>query len=137
MKKELYFTLENKNQCYGTLVEWWEKHKAFNGTAIPFESIPNRIFTVCRDGVELYKVAVYSTDSDMCWIGWITSNPHTTMKERYKSLEFLYDKISKYMSSIGFNILVSKTKQTGLMRTLDNTGFDNVEPLTNFYIKQI
>ena len=59
------------------------------------------------------------------------------MKERYKSLEFLYDKISKYMSSIGFNILVSKTKQTGLMRTLDNTGFDNVEPLTNFYIKQI
>ena len=137
MNNELYYYLEKKGDCYGTLKDWWKQHEAFEGNDIPYESMPTRVFTVARNGVELYKVDVYATDSDMCWIGWITANPYTTMRQRYKALEFLYNKISEYMSSIGFNVMISKTKQTGLMKTLDNTGFINIEPQTNFYIKDL
>lgn len=139
--KNLFWKLERKEDCYKTLEKWWKQHKAFEGNNIPYESMPNRVFTALlkEDGetIELYKVAVYVTDSDMCWIGWITSNPETTLKQRYRALEFLYKHIAFHMYTEGYNVLISKTKQTGLMKALDNTGFLNIEPQTNFYIKDL
>lgn len=139
--KDFRWKLEDKSACYLRLVKWWKTHRAFEGGSIPYESMPNRVFSVMReiDGewTELYSVAVYATDSDMCWIGWITSNPETTLKNRHRALEYLYNIISIEMSKVGFSVLISKTKQTGLMRTLDKTGFMNIEPQTNFFIKNI
>ena len=129
--------LENKSVCYKKLTDWWSTHKAFEGNFIPYKSMPNRIFTVYKNDVDLYSVAVYITDSNMCWIGWITSNPNSKPSDRNKSLEFLYNKISLEMKIQGYDIIISKTKQSGLMRTLKNTGFINIEPKTNFYIKNL
>lgn len=134
---EFNWKLEHKSTCYDKLVDWWVKHKAFEGETIPYKSMPNRVFTVSNKERDLYSVAVYITDSDMCWIGWITSNPSSALKERYKALEFLYGIISKEMKTQGFEIVISKTKQKGLMKTLKNTGFINIEPNTNFYIKKL
>jgi hypothetical protein len=131
------FRLESKTECYDKLVGWWKTHEAFEGKFIPYSSMPNRIFTVYKDEIDLYSVAVYITDSDMCWIGWITSNPASKIKSRYKALEYLYEQISNTMKSQGFSIVISKTKQSGLMKTLTNTGFINIEPSTNFYIKNL
>lgn len=129
--------LESKSICYGKLKDWWTTHKAFEGEFIPYSSMPNRVFTVSNEDKDLYSVAVYITDSDMCWIGWITSNPYSKPRDRNKALEFLYTQICVEMKAQGFEIVISKTKQNGLMRTLKNTGFINIEPNTNFYIKNL
>lgn len=131
------FRLESKAECYDKLVDWWKTHKAFEGELIPYSSLPRRVFTVYKGDTDLYSVAVYITDSDMCWIGWITSNPASKIKSRYKALDYLYEQISNTMRSQGYSIVISKTKQTGLMKTLKNTGFINIEPNTNFYIKNL
>lgn len=138
--------LENKAKCYSTLVDWWRKHEAFDGKLIPYNSMPNRVFTVSNTKkdvygkwsvkTDLYSVAVYATDSNICGIGWITSNPYAKIKEKYKALEFLYDIILNEMGTQGFDIVLSKTKQTGLMRTLKSTGFINIEPNTNVFLNK-
>lgn len=131
------FKLEDKSVCYERLTKWWEKHKAFEGEYIPYESMPHRIFTISNDIRDLYSVAIYISDSNICWIGWITSNPDSAPREKVKALEELYGYISKIMKEHGFDIIISKTKQRGLARALNNNGFINIEPNTNFYIKNI
>ena len=139
--KYLSWKLEHKKDCYKRLTTWWKSHDAFEGHNIPYNSMPVRVFTAMRkvggELINIYSIAVYVTDSDMCWVGWITSNPHTTRKQRQGGLEYLYNTISEEMAKIGFTILISKTKQENLMGVLDKTGFKNIEPQTNFYIKNI
>lgn len=133
--------LEDKSQCYSRLQLWWDKHKAFENNHIPYESTPSRIFTVSGDvegeEVDLYSVAIFVTDSDICWVGWITSNPFTSSKLKVGALSYLYDIITIVMKSQGFKSMVGHAKLNSLMEALNNSGFTNVEPETNFYIKHL
>ena len=134
--------LEDKSVCYEKLKRWWDLHEAFEGNHIPYNSMPNRVFTVSTEIegelIDLYSVAIIVTDTDMCWIGWITSNPlfenHSCKKG---ALEYLYGIIAIVMKSQGFESIVAHAKLNGLMKALENSGFVNAEPKTNFYIKNL
>tara|TARA_R110000796_G_scaffold59371_4_gene136833 strand:- start:3996 stop:4418 length:423 start_codon:yes stop_codon:yes gene_type:complete len=134
--------LEDKSVCYKRLKMWWDEHDAFGSNHIPYNSVPNRVFTVSvdlEDGeVDLYSVAIIITDTDICWVGWITSNPFCK-ETKYKvgALKYLYNIISIVMKSQGFESIVSHAKLSGLMNALENSGFELVEPQTNFYIKNL
>lgn len=128
--------LENKNTFYETLVGWWTKHKAFNDKIIPYKSLPNRIFIVSKNGEDLYAVPVYISDSDFCYLGFITSNPKAGVKSKHGALRFLYNIISIVMKSQGFDRIMSKTNERGLTRELLNSGFIFTEK-TGYYIKNI
>jgi hypothetical protein len=130
--------LEDKSVCYKRLENWWDGHKAFDNNHIPYSSVPNRVFTVSKGDIDLYSIAIIITDTDICWVGWITSNPFVPVK-KYKvgALEYLYGIISIVMKSQGFESIVSHAKLNGLMTALNNSGFKLVEPETNFYIKNL
>lgn len=127
--------LENR-VFYPTLLEWWSAHNAFGGKVIPYENMPTRIFVVSRAGEDLFAVSVYVTDSAMCWIGWITSNPSAKLKSKYKALDFLHGIITTVMKSQGYKCIVSKTNERGLAKALDSNGYVPTE-VTQFYIKNI
>jgi len=133
--------LEDKATCYKRLELWWDEHKAFENRHIPYNSVPSRVFTVSReieDGeVDLYSIAIIITDTDICWVGWITSNPFSEVKYRSGALEYLYGIIAIIMKSQGFETIVSHAKINTLMNALENSGFELVEPQTNFYIKNL
>lgn len=133
--------LEDKSICYKRLQGWWDEHKAFENNHIPYNSVPNRIFTVSvdidNDPLDLYSIAIIVTDTDICWVGWITSNPNASPLLKGGALEYLYGIISIVMKSQGFESMVSHAKLKGLMKALDNSGFQLVEPETNFYIKNL
>ena len=138
---EFNWRLEDKSICYNRLKTWWDGHKAFDKNHIPYNSVPNRIFTVStlvdEKEIDLYSVAIIVTDTDICWVGWITSNPTTSWGLKEGALEYLYGIISIVMKSQGFESIVSHAKLSGLMAALNNSGFINVEPNTNFYIKNL
>jgi len=134
---EFNWRLEDKSLCYNKLVGWWDKHKAFNGSPIPYSSVPNRVFTVSKGDIDLYSIGIFITDTDICWVGWITSNPDSIPKDRVGALEYLYGIITIVMKSQGFVSMVSHTKLNSLMRALNNSGFINIEPETNLYIKEL
>ena len=127
--------LLDKSQCYDELVEWWEAHQAFEGRIIEYSSMPHRVFVVSKNGIDLYAVAVYVTDSDLCWIGWITSNPNSPLKLRAGALDFLYSIIAIVMKAQGFNQIISKTNNRGLKRVLESNAFVLAEN-ANFYVKK-
>ena len=134
---EFNWRLEDKSLCYDRLTKWWDEHKAFNGNPIPYNSVPNRIFTVSKGEIDLYSIGIFITDTDICWVGWITSNPDAKHIARKDALEYLYGIITIVMKSQGFVSMVSHTKLNRLMKALDNSGFTNIEPKTNLYIKKL
>jgi len=138
---EFNWRLEDKSVCYKRLQSWWDKHEAFEGNDIPYSSTPNRIFTVSttvgEDEVDLYSIAIIVTDTDICWVGWITSNPLADARLKVGGLEYLYTIIATVMKSQGFVSMVSHAKINALMKPLENSGFINIESNTNFYIKQL
>lgn len=138
---EFNWRLEDKSVCYKRLQSWWDKHEAFENNHIPYNSVPNRVFTVSKvidnGEVDLYSIAIVVTDTDICWVGWITSNPSSKMRDRVGALEYLYGVISIIMKSQGFETMVSHAKMRTLMNALNNSGFELVEPQTNFYIKNL
>ena len=125
--------LEGKEASYKRLKLWWDKHDAFGSKHIPYNSVPNRIFTVStevEDGeVDLYSVAIIITDTDICWVGWITSNPFAEAKYKIGALAWLYNIITIVMKSQGFETMVSHAKLNNLMNALENSGFELIEPI--------
>lgn len=136
MNNNFNWRLLNKSECYDTIVSWWKEHKAFNNKIIEYSSMPNRVFIVSRDGVDLYAIAVYISDSDICWIGWITSNPNSPPRHRIGALDFLHSIISTVMKSQGFKQIISKTTEKGLIKALENNSYMMVEQ-SNFFLKKL
>ena len=138
---EFNWRLEDKSVCYKRLQMWWDEHKAFEDKHIPYNSVPTRIFTVSKDvedgEVDLYSIAIIITDTDICWVGWITSNPFAKATDKIGGLEYLYGIIATVMKSQGFETMVSHAKMNTLMNALEKSGFQLIEPLTNFYIKNL
>lgn len=126
--------LENRDSYYTTIRDWWEKHEAFNGSILRKETLPNRVFVVSNDDKDLFAVPVYVSDADFCYIAFTTSNPYAELKEKVGALEYLYDKIQVSMKYNGFARVITTCNVSGLMRTLERGGFENVEQ-TNYFIK--
>lgn len=128
--------LENKNDCYELLVSWWKKHNAFNNKIIEFKSLPTRIFIVSNEDKDLFAVPVYISDSDFCYIGWVTSNPDAGLRERVGALDYLYEIISIVMKSQKFDHILSKANAKSLQRVAERSGFINVGE-TTYHVKNL
>lgn len=128
--------LENKQDVYDQLIEWWKSHKAFNNKIIELKSLPTRIFIVSKEEVDLFAVPVYISDSDFCYIGWVTSNPSANIRDKVGALEYLYNIISIVMKSQGFDHILSKANAKSLQKITEKTGFTNVGE-TTYYIKNL
>lgn len=130
------YRLLNKVDCYDTLKEWWIKHEAFDGKVIEYKALPNRVFVVSNEEKDLFAVPVYISDSDFCYIGWVTSNPDTTLREKQGALDYLYNIISIVMKSQGFDHILSKANARSLQRVAERNGFINVGE-TTYHIKNL
>ena len=132
----LDWKLLSKDDVYPTLLEWWKKHKAFNDKIIEHKSLPNRIFVVSNKDKDLFVVPVYISDSDFCYIGWVTSNPDSSPREKVGALDYLYNIISIVMKAQGFDHILSKANAKSLQRVAERTGFINVGT-TTYHIKNL
>lgn len=128
--------LMSKDDCYDELCNWWKGHKAFGNKVIEHKSLPNRIFMVSNKEHNLFAVPVYISDSDFCYIGWVTSNPKAKIKEKYGALEYLYNIISIVMKSQGFDHILSKANAKSLQRIAEKSGFVNVGK-TVYHVKNL
>ena len=71
--------LESKDTFYDTLCEWWADWKF---PVVAITSLPERIFVVSNDGVDLYAIPVYFGDSSCvtqpCLIDTLRHRPSVT-----------------------------------------------------------
>lgn len=132
----LNWELVNKKDIYDTLCGWWTQHKAFNDKIIELKSLPNRVFIVTKGEDILYAVPVYISDSDFCYIGWVTSNPLISPLQKKGALEYLYNIINIVMKSQGYDHILSKANSKSLQRIAEKAGYENVGT-TTYHVKNL
>jgi len=126
--------LENRDDYYETLVEWWDK---WNFPILLKSSLPERIFVVSADEVDLYAVPVYVSDSSWCWIGFITGNKDTEKKYRKNALNFLLYNVEQYMKSIGFELVMTVSGNSVLKKLFEDNNYKSSSKNIVEYIKKI
>jgi len=126
--------LENSETYYKTLVEWWTK---WDFPILLKSSLPKRIFVVSAEGVDLYAVPVYVSDSAWCWIGFITGNKDAEKKHRKNALNFLLYNVEQYMKSLGYDLIMTVSGNSVLKKLFEDSNYNSSSKNIVEYIKKI
>lgn len=128
----LNFRVEHKEDYYQTLCLWWTDWKF---PVIAYTSIPERIFVVSNNGVDLYAVPIYVSDSDFCWIGFITGNKHSNKELRKGALSSLINHVEVEMKKSGFRLIMTVSGTPILKKTFSDNNYLLSSEGINEYIK--
>ena len=126
--------LEYKDDYYETLVEWWTK---WNFPILLKSTLPERIFVVSAEGVDLYAAPIYVSDSSLCWIGFITGNKDAEKKIRKNALNFLLYNVEYYMKSIGYELMMTVSSNPVLKKLFEDAQYTASSKNIVEYIKKI
>jgi hypothetical protein len=101
------------------------------------DAIPNNICVVSNEGIDLYAVPVYLSDSDVCWMGFITGNKNSTKALRSGSLDYLMKYTEQYLKQSGFKYIMTVSKTPVLKKKFEDNGYLISGENLNEYIKKI
>lgn len=107
---------EFQQSNYPEVKQWWEGHK---WPVIPFQMLPKTgyiIENVCAGWL-------YRSDSPICWVEWIISNPASEKIIRNESLNLLIDTLINKAKSEGFSHVFTSVKHPGLIKRYESHGF--------------
>lgn len=100
-------------------------------------SLPQRIFVVSAEGVDLYAAPVYVSDSAWCWIGFVTGNKDADKKHRKNALNFLLYNVEQYMKSIGYDLIMTVSGSPILKKLFEDADYKSSSKNIVEYIKKI
>ena len=126
--------IENKHNFYDTLCNCWTDWKF---PVMSINALPNNIFVVSNQGVDLYSVPVYLSDSEVCWIGFITGNKNSTKDLRSGSLDYLIKYTEQYLKQSGFEFIMTVSKNPVLKKRFEDNGYLVSGEGVNEYIKKL
>ena len=126
--------LENKKDFYNTLCIWWDE---WNFPHVSYTSLPERIFVVSKEGIDLYAIPVYVGDSDICMIGFVTGNKKSTKKLRFGALNILNKYIEEVMKRDGYRIIMTVTGTSALKKMFSDEDYILSGKDYNEYIKKL
>lgn len=107
-------------QNYEMLVEWWKGH---NWGIIPYSMLP-KIGFIVEDTVAGF---IYSTDSEICLIEWIISDPKSEKLKRKECVDILLKTLCSTAKEMGFKIGYTYTKNKGLIENLEKNLFEKTD----------
>ena len=126
--------IENKHDFYDTLCKWWMDWKF---PVMSINALPNNIFVVSNEEVDLYAIPVYLSDSDVCWVGFITGNKNSTKALRSGSLDYLIKFTEQYLKQSGRKFIMTVSKTPVLKKRFEDNGYLLSGEGVNEYIKNI
>lgn len=125
--------IENKDTFYPVLLNWWKQHEF---TPIDYKSLPINIFVAYRGEVDICAIPVYQSDSDFCYLGFITINKESKLRDKATVVPFLIDKVEMMMKERGYSRILITCNVSGLMKSLEKSGLNFIEQ-TNYFLKNI
>ena len=99
MKTRLF----DKNKDYNTLCEWWED---WGMKQHPTEALSQTGIIISEDNIDICSGFIYSTDSYIAWLEFVTMNKKTTKEQRKGALEKLFETMVQKAKSMGFKLVM-------------------------------
>lgn len=120
---------------YNTMKHWCDGN---NFVHISPSMLPETTFVCINDnGVPVYSMCFYNTDSNLCWIGWQLANPYVDKVDRKGCFNFLFESIENYAKSLNYQVVFTTTNTPSVEGTLVSRGFEQGDLNVNHYIKNI
>ncbi len=126
--------IEHKENFYKTIEQWWVDNDFPN---IGFSAMPENIFIVSKDDVDLYAVPLYITDSSICIIGFPTGNKTADKEIKVGALDFIIEEIKKDIKEIGYDTILTASMNPKLMDLFVRCGFSVTDEGTTPYILNV
>lgn len=101
---------------YEMLSSWWKQHE---WPSIPLSFLP-KIGIIVGDCVAGF---IYSTDSKICWLEFIISDPKCEQKKRQDALNLLIQEASNTAKDLGYEVIFTSVSHKGLIEKYKNNGF--------------
>jgi hypothetical protein len=108
---------------YDKLCEWW---KWWRWTAPTRSSLPNNGIDgimVSKNGVDICAGFIYRTNSTVCLIEWIVSNPEYKAEGRQFAIEHCINVLCEIGKQEGFSLAFTTLKHQKLINTYSVCGF--------------
>lgn len=112
---------------YPIVSSWWT---ARSWPVLPLDLLP-------KTGVVVGDYCagfLYSTDSRICWIEFIVSNPNTDKAERDRAMNLLLDRLIVEAKNLGCKVIFTSAKNEHLERRLKSKQFQQTDSQVNHYL---
>jgi hypothetical protein len=124
----------NKVDFYETIKQWWIY---WEFPILSIDALPENIVVVYHENQEVYAIPLYLSDSNFCWIGFITGNKKASKKEREGALTFGLDSVSEFLQYTGYKLLFTITSNSFIDKSLIESNFFITNKNIKEYVKNI
>jgi len=101
---------------YPTLASWW---RARDWSVPSYDMLPATGMIV--DGVA--AGFLYRTDSKICWLEFVISNPESDKSDRSQALNLIIDDLLSQAKESGFKSVFTSLEHPGLIQRYEDFGF--------------
>lgn len=116
---------------YDDLASWWQ---AWKFTPLPPAFLSTNGFVAEMDGRKIGVVFVYMSDSAICWLEWLTTNPQANREERTAALDMLVQAVVSYAKDNHYLGIFTSTIHPSLKRLYPKHGFIAAETNVSHYL---
>ena len=115
-----------KHSDYETLKEWWAfwRFPAPSFYSLPQEDKENFCGVIAyKDDKEIASGFLYKTNSTLCWVEYIVTNPMTSAEERSEGVQKVLNSLSELAIEFGYVAVFSSLKNENLINKYKDNGF--------------
>ena len=115
-----------KHSDYETLKKWWEywRFPAPSFYSLPQEDEENFCGVIAySDEKEIASGFLYKTNSTLCWVEYIVTNPMTSKEERSEGIQKVLNSLSELAIEFGYVAVFSSLKNENLINKYKDNGF--------------
>jgi len=124
----------NKVDFYNTMKQWWND---WGFPVLSIDALPENIVVIYHEEQEVYAIPLYLSDSNFCWVGFITGNKNASKIEREGSLTFGLNSVSDFLQYTGYKNLFTITSNSFIDKSLIESNFLITNKNIKEYIKNI
>lgn len=118
---------------YEKLVEWW---RFWRFPAPSLVNLPTTGMIVNLNGIDAVCGFIYLTNSNMCWLEFIVSNPDLkNKKDREDCINECINKLCNLAKEMGYGFVYTSLKNQNLQNKYMACGFIEASTNCNEYIK--
>lgn len=108
---------------YQELLSWWS---FWRFPAPARETLPDNGLcgiVIYKEGINICAGFLYFTNSKICWLEFIVSNPEYRSKDRTEAIQILINELSEIAKEKGFKVMFTTLKNPNLIKHYEKCGY--------------